>query len=112
MTEDAPKLTFPTSQADLLRLARGPLTQAEFAKALGVDRSCLSRYESEKLGAPASVISHCLRTIAAAANTGSSGDSMLQKALWSARQTLSTLEELASEATGPRLKRARKKRQG
>ena len=90
--------TFPTSQSELLKMARGTLTQAQFAAALGVDRTCLSKYESEKLGAPASVISYCLRAIAHQDKTPSSGESMLRKALWSARQTLSTLEEL-SEAS-------------
>src|SRR2546427_3123093 len=48
--------TFPTRQSELIRQARGQRTQAEFAKLLGVDRSCLSRYEREQLGAPTSVI--------------------------------------------------------
>src|SRR2546427_12212887 len=57
--------TFPTRQSELIRQARGQRTQAEFAKLLGVDRSCLSRYEREQLGAPTSVINHCLGAIAA-----------------------------------------------
>lgn len=56
---------FPTRQSELLRLARGTRTQAEFAKVLKVDRSCLSRYEREQLGAPTTVINHCLGAIAA-----------------------------------------------
>jgi len=80
-------------------MARGVQTQAQFAAALGVDRTCLSKYESEKLGAPASVISYCLRAIAPR-DTTLSGESVLRRALWSARQTLSTLEEL-SEVSPP-----------
>jgi len=57
--------TIPTRQSELIRQARGQRTQAEFAKLLGVDRSCLSRYEREQLGAPTSVINHCLGAIAA-----------------------------------------------
>ncbi|MFO1315496.1 MAG: transcriptional regulator [Burkholderiales bacterium] len=87
--------TFPTSQSELLKMARGALTQAQFAKALGVDRTCLSKYESEKLGAPASVISYCLRAIAPREVVTASDETMLRRALWSARQTLSTLEELS-----------------
>ena len=80
-------------------MARGTQTQAQFAAALGVDRTCLSKYESEKLGAPASVISYCLRAIAPQDNAPA-GESILRRALWSARQTLSTLEQL-SEARPP-----------
>lgn len=86
---------FPTSQAELLKMARGALTQAQFAEALGVDRTCLSKYESEKLGAPVSVISYCLRAIAPREGGPASDESKLRRALWSARQTLSTLEELS-----------------
>lgn len=57
--------SFPTRQSELIRQARGPRSQAEFAKLLGVDRSCLSRYEREQLGAPTSVINHCLGAITA-----------------------------------------------
>ena len=84
-------------------MARGTQTQAQFAAALGVDRTCLSKYESEKLGAPAHVISYCLRAIAPSDRAPPSSDSMLRRALWSARQTLSTLEEL-SESTPSRAK--------
>lgn len=56
---------FPSRQSELIKLARGSLTQAEFAKVLKVDRSCLSRYEREQLGAPTTVINHCLGAIAA-----------------------------------------------
>lgn len=56
--------TFPTSQGELIRAARGHRSQAEFAELLGVDRSCLSRYESEKLGAPVTVLNYCLEQVA------------------------------------------------
>lgn len=56
---------FPTRQGELIKRARGGRTQAEFAKLLQVDRSCLSRYECEQLGAPTAVINHCLGAIAA-----------------------------------------------
>lgn len=98
MTKRNQDATFPTSQAQLLKMARGAMTQAQFAEVLGVDRTCLSKYESEKLGAPVAVISYCLRAIAPREMAPASGESMLRRALWSARQTLSTLEEL-SEAS-------------
>lgn len=55
---------YPRSQSELLKSARGQLSQAEFAERMGVDRTCLCRYESEKLGAPAKVINYCLAVIA------------------------------------------------
>jgi DNA-binding XRE family transcriptional regulator len=55
---------YPRSQKELLRLARGEATQKEFANRLDVDKSCLSRYEAEKLGAPVRVINDCLQIIA------------------------------------------------
>ncbi|WP_220482397.1 helix-turn-helix domain-containing protein [Ralstonia pickettii] len=55
---------FPRSQGELLRMARGDLSQRAFAELLRVDKSCLSRYEGGKLGAPVSVISRCLTIVA------------------------------------------------
>src|SRR5687768_10186726 len=72
--------TFPTSQGELLVAARGTATQAEFAKRLGVDRSCLSRYEREQLGAPTAVLNYCLRTVAEL-HAGVEGASMIDQAL-------------------------------
>lgn len=54
----------PSSQGELIRTVRGKRSQSEFAKTLGCDRSCLSRYENESLGAPTSVINYCLQAIA------------------------------------------------
>jgi len=57
-------ITFPTSQKELLRVARGSRTQVEFAQVLGVARSTLSRYESEKLGLPVHALNRCLEEMA------------------------------------------------
>ena len=54
----------PNSQGELIRTVRGKRSQSEFARTLGCDRSCLSRYENESLGAPTSVINFCLKAIA------------------------------------------------
>jgi transcriptional regulator with XRE-family HTH domain len=54
----------PTSQEELLRVARGTRTQLEFAQVLGVARSTLSRYESEKLGLPVHALNRCLEELA------------------------------------------------
>ena len=45
-------ISYPQTQSELIKLARGDMSQVEFARLLGCDRSCLSRYEREVLGAP------------------------------------------------------------
>jgi DNA-binding XRE family transcriptional regulator len=57
-------MLIPQTQGELIRTVRGKRSQSEFAKTLGCDRSCLSRYENESLGAPTSVINFCLKAIA------------------------------------------------
>jgi hypothetical protein len=59
---------FPTSQRELIRTARGQHSQAEFATLLGVERSSLSRYENEKIGAPVAVLNYCLDRVAKGPN--------------------------------------------
>lgn len=51
-------------------MARGARTQRGFAKILGVDPTCLSRYENEKLGAPTSVINFCLSEVVTSIEAG------------------------------------------
>src|SRR5690606_31959726 len=102
---------FPTSQGQLIRAARGERTQAEFARALGVDRSCLSRYESEALGAPTVVINHCLAALATSlATTG--GTWPIEEALSHARLTVAAIEKVAGgvtpKARSPRPTKARR----
>ncbi|MGQ0502087.1 MAG: hypothetical protein ACT4P0_05680 [Panacagrimonas sp.] len=82
----------PTSQAQLVRLARGERSQAEFARELGVDRTCLSRYEREILGAPPSVISHCLRTVVQQLHIAGGDGAEIRNALDRAREVVSVLE--------------------
>lgn len=82
----------PSSQAELIRLARGSRSQAEFARVLGVDRSCLSRYEREVLGAPPSVITACLRTVVQQLHAADPGTPNLSEALLNAREVVSALE--------------------
>lgn len=89
---------FPTSQRELLIAARGTSTQAEFAKRLGVDRSCLSRYEREQLGAPTSVLNYCLKAFAEL-HLGVEGASILQQALTHVRRAADTLEQAAKNET-------------
>lgn len=89
---------FPTSQRQLLIAARGDSTQAEFARRLGVDRSCLSRYEGEKLGAPTSVLNYCLNAVAEL-HSGAGGASIVQQALTHVRRAANTLEQAAKSET-------------
>jgi DNA-binding XRE family transcriptional regulator len=101
------ELLFPSSQRELLRAARGTATQAAFAKLLGVDRTCLSRYESEKLGAPTPVLNYCLKSVAETMHPGATASSDVQQALAYARRAVDTLERVAkTETRRPTHKRA------
>lgn len=81
---------FPTSQGELIRAARGGETQAAFAEKLGVNKSSLSRYESERLGAPTSVLNYCLRAVAGQLQDDQV--SAVQQALTLVRRAAQTLE--------------------
>lgn len=86
---------FPTTQGQLIRDARGTMTQAQFARALEVDRSCLSRYESEQLGAPTTVLNHCLRIVAGRLAGTDLAVSPVDRALRLAREAVVELEALS-----------------
>jgi len=101
--------TFPTSQGELLAAARGAATQAEFAKRLGVDRSCLSRYEREQLGAPTAVLNYCLKVVADRL-ADFEGASMVDQALAHVRRAANALEH-ASKAGEQPMSRSRPRRQ-
>lgn len=88
---------YPTSQSELIRVARGTRTQAEFAKLLGCDRSCLSRYEREQLGAPPSVISTCLDIVARLMRTNGEKQRPYERALLQARRVVAELEMLGEK---------------
>jgi DNA-binding XRE family transcriptional regulator len=87
-----PSQHFPTSQGQLIRAARGEYSQAEFARRLGVHRSCLSRYESEALGAPTAVLNVCLRTVAEKLAGGITTSTPLTRALSLALQAVEELK--------------------
>ena len=90
------QIAFPTSQRELLVTARGKESQAAFAKRLGVDRTCLSRYESEQLGAPVTVINFCLHRISDQLQAGQI--SPIEEVLALVRRAADTLERVAGEA--------------
>lgn len=87
-------MAYPRSQNELIKMARGSLSQREFAEVLGVDKSCLSRYENGKLGAPVTVINKCLLRVASACDK-SANSLDVQQAL---RHAKLTVTYLASEA--------------
>ena len=89
------QIAFPTSQRELLVAARGKESQTAFAKLLGVDRTCLSRYESEQLGAPVTVLNFCLHRISGHLQAGES--SPIQEALALLRRAAHKLERVAED---------------
>lgn len=90
---------YPNSQAELIKLARGDKPQIEFARLLGCDRSCLSRYERELLGAPPHVISKCLQLVAASMAGKQTHWQPLNKALLHVRQAMNELEQLQAASS-------------
>lgn len=86
--------TFPQSQSELIRTARGTRSQVEFSRLLHCDRSCLSRYEAESLGAPPHVITQCLQIVAAQMATSDKSLRPFGRALTHARQAVAELELL------------------
>ena len=92
-------ISFPSSQRELLIAARGQETQAAFARRLGINRSSLSRYESEQLGIPTAVLNVCLERISA--QLYSENSPAIQQALRLVRQAAQTLERATDkEASG------------
>lgn len=86
--------TYPMSQSELIKWARGDSPQVEFARLLGCDRSCLSRYEREQLGAPPYVINKCLQLVAATLAGKQPNWQPFDKALSHVREAMSELERL------------------
>lgn len=98
--------SLPLSQAELIRAARGQRSQAEFARLMGVDRSCLSRYEREALGAPPSVITYCLREVGHQLAGSVLVSGALLEALSHAREVIAALERAQVGAAAGLPKRA------
>lgn len=92
--------SLPKTQGELIRHARGSLTQAEFSRHLGIERSCLSRYERERLGVPVKVLNYCLGAIAAQISARLTPIQGIEQALAHARQTVSLLE-VTSQTSPP-----------
>lgn len=101
---------FPRTQGELLRSVRSDRTQAEFARVLGVERSCLSRYESEALGAPASVITYCLAALARTLESKAGQTWPIDEALGHAREAVAALERLNTAPQSPPTRKTHNKR--
>lgn len=97
--------TFPRTQRDLVRLARGAKSQREFATELGVDRSGVWRYEREELGVSPRVLNHCLQAVAESLSSDPAPDP-LNKALAHVQQAEEALRVLSETRSG----RARRSR--
>lgn len=91
---------FPSTQGELIRHVRAGTSQKAFAEVLDVSRSCLSRYESEELGAPPKVINHCLGAIAAQMAGGKRSADPITRALQLSRDTTKQLEQLVQTQPG------------
>lgn len=76
------------------------MTQAEFARVLMVDRTCLSRYEREQLGAPTSVLNYCLSAIAAQLDSESTDDP-IEQALRHSRSAVAALQAAHQDRARP-----------
>lgn len=83
-------------------MARGGRTKTAFAKVLNVDRTCLSRYESEQLGAPTAVLNHCLRAIAAQHGAPGTEATPVDRALQLTRDAVRELEAASGGIRGRR----------
>lgn len=91
------KSLFPTSQAELIKMARGSRTKTDFARLLEVSRSGLSRYESEELGAPPRVITRCLRAIATQLSDQDVKDDPLDRAIQMSKDVTRQLEQAVAK---------------
>lgn len=80
-------------------MARGERTQKDFALYLGVDKTCLSRYEAGKLGAPSRVVDACLALVADKLENARS-EKGVQEALRCARKAVALLEGAAESERG------------
>ena len=96
---------FPQSQSELIKFARGARSQAEFSRLVGCDRSCLSRYESETLGAPPRVINRCLQIVAGLMASDEQPLRPFERALTHARLAVAELELLQSAVQQPESKK-------
>ena len=92
---------FPSNQCELIRAARGEMTQAEFAQLAGVGRTALCKYERQTLGVPPGFLNFCLEVVAKQLGSAGVPQERAKTALAHARQTVQELEKLAKDEGTP-----------
>ena len=88
---------FPLNQNELIRAARGDMTQAEFAEHAGIGRTALCKYERQTRGVPLEFLNFCLEVVAKRLDADATRFDRAKTALAHARQTVQELERLAPD---------------
>lgn len=88
---------FPVDQRELIRLARGEMSQAEFARLAGVGRTALCKYERQTRGVPLEFLNYCLNLVAGRLAPSAMRSERAKTALELARHTVNELEALARD---------------
>ena len=88
---------FPNDQRELIRLARGDMKQAEFARLAGVGRTALCKYEKQTRGVPLEFLNYCLKLVASQLEARAMRSERAKTALAHARRTVTELEALAKD---------------
>jgi hypothetical protein len=86
---------FPSDQRQLVRLARGDMSQADFARLAGIGRTALCKYERQTRGVPLKFLNYCLQVVAKQLDPASIRSARAKTALEHARHTVNELEALA-----------------
>lgn len=92
-------LNFPVDQRELIRLARGDMSQADFARLAGVGRTALCKYERQSRGVPLNFLNYCLKLVAGRIDARAMRSERATTALAHARHTVNELEALVRDDT-------------
>lgn len=92
---------FPVDQRDLIRLARGDMSQADFARLAGVGRTALCKYERQTRGVPLDFLNYCLKVVANKLDARAMRSDRAKLALAHARHAVAELECLARDDAEP-----------
>ena len=91
---------FPADQRELIRLARGEMSQADFARLAGVGRTALCKYERQSRGVPLDFLNYCLKLVAERLDARAMRSERARTALALAKRTVNELEALAGDEAG------------
>lgn len=89
---------FPVDQRELIRLARGDMNQADFARLAGIGRTALCKYEKQTRGVPLDFLNYCLKMVAEQLDGRALRLERAKTALAHARHAVTELEALAQDA--------------